>query len=139
MRQTTFKILNVADSVATYPDEMCFAFNPNFIEIESAWPSGVITIEVSKISGMDTVDMQSIKVSLYKGKARVYLSRLFELMFDDPRNSRCVEVSVVAKIASLQLFSFTTLVIWAILPSGSASEIWECIIAIITEKALRET
>lgn len=118
MRQTTFKILNVADSVATYPDEMCFAFNPNFIEIESAWPSGVITIEVSKISGMDTVDMQSIKVSLYKGKARVYLSRLFELMFDDPRNSRCVEVSVVAKIASLQLFSFTTLVIWGNIAVG---------------------
>lgn len=118
MRQTTFKILNVADSVATYPDEMCFAFNPNFIEIESAWPSGVITIEVSKISGMDTVDKQSIKVSLYKGKARVYLSRLFELMFDDPRNSRCVEVSVVAKIAALQLFSFRTLVIWGNIAVG---------------------
>ena len=92
MRTTTFKILNVADSVAYYPDEMCFAFNPNFIEIESAWPSGVLTVEVSKISGMTSVAKQDIKVSMYGGKAKIYMSRLFELMFDDPRNSRCVEI-----------------------------------------------
>lgn len=118
MRTTTFKILNVADSVAYYPDEMCFAFNPNFIEIESAWPSGVLTVEVSKISGMTSVAKQEIKVSMYGGKAKIYMSRLFELMFDDPRNSRCVEVSVNVKIATLSLFSFTTLVIWGNIAVG---------------------
>lgn len=117
MRQTTFKILN-QDSVATYPDEMCFAFNPNFIEIESGWPSGVFTVQVDKLSGTQSVASQSIKVSFYKGKCKIYLSRLFELMFDDPRNSRCVEVSVVVKIATMQLFSFSTLVIWGNLAVG---------------------
>ena len=102
MRQTTFKILT-QDSVATYPDEMCFAFNPNFIEIESGWSSGVFTVIVEKISGSQSVASQSIKVSFYKGKCKIYLSRLFELMFDDPRNSRCVEVRVTVKIASLQM------------------------------------
>ena len=118
MRQTTFKILNVADSVATYPDEMCFAFNPNFLEIESTWPSGTITVEVSKISGMTSVAAQSVKVSLYQGKARVYLSRLFELMFDDPRNSRCVEVQVKVVFGSITSLQFSTLVIWGNLAVG---------------------
>ncbi len=118
MRTTTFKLINIADSVATYPDEMCFAFNPNFIEIESAWKSGVLTVEVSKISGMTSVAKQEIKVSMYGGKAKIYMSRLFELMFDDPRNSRCVEVSVNVKIETLSLFSFTTLVIWGNIAVG---------------------
>ncbi|MCM1141242.1 MAG: hypothetical protein NC453_21960 [Muribaculum sp.] len=117
MRQTTFKVLT-QDSVATYPDEMCFAFNPNFIEIESGWPSGIFTVEVSKLSGLETVATQSIRVSFYKGKCKIYLSRLFELMFDDPRNSRCVEVGVNVKIGTLQMFSFTTLVIWGNLAVG---------------------
>lgn len=118
MRTTTFKIHNVADSVAYYPDEMCFAFNPNFIEIESVLSSGVLTIKVSKISGMACVAKQEIKVSMYGGKAKIYMSRLFELMFDDPRNSRCVEVSVNVKIETLSLFSFTTLVIWGNIAVG---------------------
>lgn len=117
MRQTTFKILN-QDSVATYPDEMCFAFNPNFIEIESAWPSGVFTVTVEKISGIESVASQSINVSFYKGKCKIYLSRLFELMFDDPRNTRCIEVSVKVNIASMQMFQFTTLVIWGNIAIG---------------------
>lgn len=117
MRQTTFKIVT-QDSVATYPDEMCFAFNPNFIEIESGWPSGVFTVVVDKISGTASVATQSIKVSFYKGKCKIYLSRLFELMFDDPRNSRCVEVNVSVKIGTLLMFQFTTLVIWGNLAVG---------------------
>lgn len=117
MRQTTFKILN-QDSVATYPDEMCFAFNPNFIEIESAWPSGVFTVTVEKISGIESVAAQSIKVSFYKGKCKIYLSRLFELMFDDPRNTRCIEVSVKVNIGTMQMFQFTTLVIWGNIAIG---------------------
>ena len=117
MRQTTFKILN-QDSVATYPDEMCFAFNPNFIEIESAWPSVVFTVTVEKISGIESVAAQSIKVSFYKGKCKIYLSRLFELMFDDPRNTRCIEVSVKVNIGTMQMFQFSTLVIWGNIAVG---------------------
>lgn len=117
MRQTTFQILT-QDSVATYPDEMCFAFNPNFIEIESGWSSGVFTVIVEKISGSQSVASQSIKVSFYNGKCRIYLSRLFELMFDDPRNSRCVEVGVTVKKDTTTLFSFSTIVIWGNLAVG---------------------
>lgn len=118
MRQTSFNIQNTSDSVATYPDEMCFAFNPNFIEIESACQSCVLTVTINKLSGLETVLPQSIKVSMYQGKARIYLSRLFELMFDDPRNSRCVEVNVSVKKDTTALFSFSTLVIWGNIAVG---------------------
>lgn len=118
MRTETFKFVNIADSVAKYPDEVCFAFNPNFIEIESAWPTGILTVVVNRISGADTVDEQTIKVSMYKGQAKIYLSRLFELMFDDPQNQRCIEVSVSVKVASVLLFSFSTLVVWGNLALG---------------------
>ena len=134
MRQTTFKILN-QDSVATYPDEMCFAFNPNFIEIESAWPSGVFTVTVEKISGIESVAAQSIKVSFYKGKCKIYLSRLFELMFDDPRNTRCIEVSVKVNIGTMQMFQFTTLVS----QSAKGSAISACIVTRITAMPLSAT
>lgn len=118
MRTETFKFVNIADSVAKYPDEVCFAFNPNFIEIESAWPAGVLTVVVQKISSSSAVDEQTIKVSMYMGRAKIYLSRLFELMFDDPQNQRCIEVSVTVKVASLNLFTFSTLVIWGNLALG---------------------
>ena len=71
MRTETFKFVNIADSVAKYPDEVCFAFNPNFIEIESAWPAGVLTVVVQKISVSSAVDEQTIKVSMYMGRAKI--------------------------------------------------------------------
>lgn len=112
MRSEYFKFINIKDSLATYPDEVCFAFNPNFIEIESEWPSATFTVTVKRISGNATLDEQSIKASMYKGKCRVYISRLFELMFDDPKNQRCVDVQVVVKVGTLNCFTFDTLVVW---------------------------
>lgn len=118
MRTGTFTLLNIADCVVRYPDEMCFAFNPNFVEFESSWPAGVLTVTVEKLSGLTSIDPQTIKISFYKGKTRIYLSRLFELMFDDPRNTRCVEAQVQIKIGVTTLFTFSTLVIWGNLAVG---------------------
>lgn len=118
MRTGTFTLLNVADCVVRYPDEICFAFNPNFVEFESSWPAGVLTVIVEKLSGLSSIDPQTIKISFYKGKTRIYLSRLFELMFDDPRNTRCVEAQVQIKIGTTTLFTFSTLVIWGNLAVG---------------------
>lgn len=118
MRTGTFTLLNIADCVVRYPDEMCFAFNPNFVEFESSWPAGVLTVTVEKLSGLTSIDPQTTKISFYKGKTRIYLSRLFELMFDDPRNTRCVEAQVQIKIGVTTLFTFSTLVIWGNLAVG---------------------
>ena len=39
-------------------------------------------------------------------------------MFDDPRNTRCVEAQVQIKIGTTTLFTFSTLVIWGNLAVG---------------------
>lgn len=118
MRQASFKY-KTKDSVAYYPDEMCFAFNPNFIEIESEQKTGVLTLVVGKSSGRNSVPDQSIKVSLYEGKARVYISRLLELMFDEPRVARCVSVNIQLKDGSTSLLNISELlVIWGNLAVG---------------------
>ncbi len=117
MRTETFKLLTIADSVATFPDEVCFAYNPNFLEIESSWKSGTLTIDVVKTSGASSIT-QTIKVSLYNGTAKIYLSRIFELMFIDPRSERCVEVTVSLKFGAIEALSFSTLVIWGNLALG---------------------
>lgn len=118
MRQTTFKILNVADSVATYPDEMCFAYNPNFIEIKSACSFAALNVNVC-LSGLGGArGSHEIAVSLCNGACKVYLSRLFELLFFDPQNFRSIvaQVSVFAKDSLL--FEFSTVVIWGNLAVG---------------------
>lgn len=117
MRTTTFEILTKA-STAKYPDEVCFAFNPNFIEIESAWPSATLTVSVCKLVSTSEQEEQSIKVSMYKGNAKIYLSRLFELLFTDPKKIRSLNAKVKVCIRTLVLFSFETLVVWGNLALG---------------------
>lgn len=118
MRETTFKILT-GDCVAIYPDEVCFAFNPNFIEVESAWTTATLTVTVSEKRNERLLNSQSIKASMRGGKVTIYLSRLFELMFEDPRTCRSIMAHVDVSIGnSLQLFNFDTLVVWGNLAVG---------------------
>lgn len=117
MRTESFQINAAGDSLASYPDEVCFAYNPNFLEIESGMTTGDLTLRVSKTSGASSLS-QDIKVSMYDGKAKIYLSRLFELMFVDPRSERCVEVSVSLMKGNSVKLNFSTLVIWGNLALG---------------------
>lgn len=117
MRTATFTILT-KETTASYPDEICFAFNPNFIEINSGWPTATLTVTVKRTEyGTDTLS-QSIKISMYGGNAKIYLSRLFELFFTDPLNRRHVNIQVSVSLGSQVLFSFDTLVIWGNLAIG---------------------
>lgn len=118
MRTQTFNILTLGRCVAKYPEEVCFAFNPNFVEIESEWKTATLTVEVAELRGNTTANKQSIKVSMRDGKARIYLSRLFELLFENPRLHRSIEVWVNIKVGSIALFNFETIVIWGNLAVG---------------------
>ena len=118
MRTTTFNILTLGRCVARYPDEVCFAFNPNFIEIESEWKTATLTVEVAETRGNSTANKQVIKASMRDGVAKIYMSRLFELLFENPRLHRSLEVVVTVKIGTLMLFSFDTIVIWGNLAVG---------------------
>lgn len=112
MRTQTFNILTLGRCVAKYPEDVCFAFNPNFVEIESEWKTATLTVEVAELRGNTTANKQSIKVSMRDGKVRIYLSRLFELLFENPRLHRSIEVWVNIKVGSIALFNFETIVIW---------------------------
>ena len=118
MRTQTFNILTLGRCVAKYPEEVCFAFNPNFVEIESEWKTATLTVEVADLRGNTSANKQSIKVSMRDGKAKIYLSRLFELLFENPRLHRSIEVWVNIKIGSIALFNFETIVIWGNLAVG---------------------
>lgn len=118
MRNTTFDILSLFRCVARYPDEVCFAFNPNYIEIESEWKTATLTIEVAETRGNSSANKQIIKTSMRDGAAKIYMSRLFELLFENPRLHRSLEVVVLVKIGTILLFSFDTIVIWGNLAVG---------------------
>ena len=118
MRIQTFNILTLGRCVAKYPDEVCFAFNPNFVEIESECKTATLTVEVAEFRGNSSANDQSIKASMRDGKVRIYLSRLFELLFENPRLHRSLEVRVNIKVGSVALLSFETIVIWGSLAVG---------------------
>lgn len=103
-----------------YPDAVCFVFNPNYLEIECySYSSLKISVALITINGMLKRE-KTVNVSLYGGKANVYLSRLYELMFEEPEHTRSlnIRVSVKSSISSTTFFTFDTLVIWGSLAPG---------------------
>lgn len=102
-----------------YPEEVCFVFNPNYLEIESEDASSLM-VDVSFSYDSKKMKSHSIIVSLYGNKTSVYLSRLFELMFQDPSVVRSLPLTI--KIASADggsvYFSFSTIAIWGSLAPG---------------------
>lgn len=116
MRTKIIKI-NDIDSVVKFPDEVCFAYNPNFLEIESSNLKGDLTVKVVKVSGASSLT-QSIKVYMYNGSAKIYLSRIFELMFINPRTERSIQVNVALQFGSSTIHICSPLVIWGNLALG---------------------
>lgn len=103
-----------------YPDEVCFAFNPNYIELDVDWAVQTIVPFDVRVSSPASSYEPVITVTLYGGKGRVYLSGLFQLMFEDVKRFRLIDVTVSAHINSSELawFSFTTKVMWANIEFG---------------------
>lgn len=100
-----------------YPDEVCFAFNPNYLEIESRGIS-TLNIQVGVVFGSTVTRTRQISVSVYDTKASVYLSRLFELLFEEPEHTRSLKVRVSVLNGTVSRFSFDTLVIWGGIAPG---------------------
>lgn len=118
MRTLTFSINNDGDSIAVIPDEACFVFNPNFIEINSSVPNAVFDISVS-LQTSESVDSQyAIKASMYNCKCKIYISSLLELLFTNYLFNRSAEVKVEVSINDTNCFSFTTIAIWGNLALG---------------------
>ncbi|WP_290382953.1 hypothetical protein, partial [uncultured Muribaculum sp.] len=100
-----------------YPDEVCFAFNPNYLEIESRGIS-TLNIKVGVVAEGTIRRQRSIAISVYNTKTNVYLSRLFALLFEEPEHTRSLKVNVQVLNGQSTLYSFDTLVIWGGLAPG---------------------
>lgn len=118
----TNRITSGTLGMLVYPDEYVFAFNPNYLEFtlyqsngkDLATSNNAFTIAVS--SG-DT--SYSIVANICKGKGRVYISRLFQLLFaDDVLETRSIDASVKILLGSTTWTSFSCTVLWSALQIG---------------------
>lgn len=92
----------------SYPDSWCFAFNDQYIEIELTKYmafEGAVTVSAGNISN-------SISIALYKGRARIYVSKLMQMLFTDYKQERCVEASLSVTIGADNLLTAQTQVLW---------------------------
>lgn len=72
----------------TFPNTLVWAFNPNYIEITA--PSGSIVNYVNVIVGNNP----AIRVALYGGHAKVYISRLLQICFTSPKTERVKTINI---------------------------------------------
>lgn len=126
MRSTTFT-LNSIKAQILYPEAVCFVFNPNFLEIrtESELEEKLrISVSVNCGTGSSGETLlartRTIEVSMYNRYAKIYLSRLFELMFEEPETTRSLRliVSVTYVGATTAPLFLDLLCIWGNLAIG---------------------
>lgn len=99
----------------SYPNEVVFAFNPLYCNIETSDSIGSLNFSVS-----DGTSTRTIEVKLLKGKASIYFSRIVQLFFDDVLHVRTKEVTMSLAYGASQIFSTTVTVIWGSLLLGEA-------------------
>ena len=102
-----------------YPDEIVFAFNPLFIELSDVVGVTSLGLKVSAADSNGDTISKEIAVSLYDGSAKIYYSRIVQLLFDNIQISRCVDVTVGIVFNSTDtIFSYTHRVLWGSLALG---------------------
>lgn len=72
------KTLGIEYGTIQFPNEYCFAFNPNYIFLELGTGN---TMSV-KIEVTDGTISNSVTCAVYRGSGRCYVSKLIELLFD---------------------------------------------------------
>lgn len=111
---------------AAFPDEVVFAFNPLYIDLN------FVSLTLTKVRidvaehGINNPKVRSIDVALYDGKAKVYYSRILELFFDEVKHQRTknIDIHVVDGSEDIDfasqstLLSFSNLVVWGSLALG---------------------
>lgn len=100
--------------VIEYPDNVVFAFNPLYIRIQT--DASVVSAPTLYISHGS--EQRSIEVQLIKGFAKVYFSRILQLLFDDHQHIRTKDITVSLAVGNHQIFGCTFLAIWGSLGLG---------------------
>lgn len=113
----TIDINNAAMNItgtATIPDVVSYVFNPNYVDINFGAYNGVLLLAVSY--GTQSYE---VEVSLFKGKAKCYISKLMQLLFTDYISTRSLSLTITLKTQSEDtILTETTLALWASLDLG---------------------
>lgn len=107
----------------TYPDNVVFVFNPLYISFEqtSTQTSSFLASLKLVVSGYIANNIEKeyeIKVNLYNGNARIYISRLMELFFDDVRWKRSLNLTVSLKNSDVVIWSNSFIAVWGNIAVG---------------------
>ena len=104
MRTTTNSLGKI-----TYPDEICFAFNPTYVKVENCSEA---SLEVMVTDGISSYPLE---VMCFNNTCTINLSRTLQLLFDTYYiiNNRTKGVTV-----NVGSFTFTTVVIWGYICPG---------------------
>ncbi len=74
----------------TYPDPWCFAFNPCYVEFDmDEQMNNILTLTLQA-----NLTSYPLSVSLFHGKASVYISKVLQLFFTEPEKVRSVAVQL---------------------------------------------
>lgn len=113
----TIEIENAALNItgtAIIPDAVCYVFNPNYVDINFGTYNGVLLLAVS----YGTTSYE-VEVSLFKGKAKCYISKLMQLLFTDYIATRSLSLTITLKTQNEDtILTETTLALWASLDVG---------------------
>lgn len=108
MRTTSHSIGSI-----TYPDEICFAFNPTYVKVTNcSAPSLTVTVS-------DGMTIHSLSVMCYNNTCVINIARTIQLLFDTYNiiNERAKSVSVDITNGTTS-FSFSTTAIWGYIAPG---------------------
>lgn len=107
--------LGISNGTASFPEAYSFVFNPNYIEFDAGNTSYNQPLSV-QVEGTDISTgkalSHSVEVSTYLGKARVYVSRLMQLMFTDYVKERCQLLTLRVLSGTTSIAADTVKAIW---------------------------
>lgn len=85
-----------------YPDLWCFAFNPNYVvvRLDDAQANGEISLVLST-----DVNSYEIIVSLYRGTAKIFISKILQILFEDIEHIRTANVNMMLKDNDVEMLA----------------------------------
>ena len=105
-----------------YPDEVVFVFNPLYIgltlePIQDAYKFSYLKFSISTGSN-NSGTSKIIEAYLYKGKTRLYMSKIMELFFTDARFERSKTLFANIIVSGKVVWSVSFICIWGNLAVG---------------------
>lgn len=111
------KETEIKTGVLEYPDLWCFVFNPNYVTIkmDDETMNGQMTVTLST-----PTKSYDIFVNLYKGTAKVFVSKILQLLLDDVEHHRTsvVTISVSDNDVSIMSSNISCIAVWGGIQMG---------------------